>query len=535
MDEKFAYAKEILKSYQQITLIEGDSNDSVHFELFGVKYAIFLEDDEFPIVCNIDNQENYPHILFKKVSINGRSFRRICLYEEGTLIEYIHSFEEKVRLSIDRLIALCTLTPQEVVNEYQKEFLVYWKQACFYNNKYFKNKYQLYLKNPQQHQWLEQHIYPNQKIRFVEHEHFFNDSDKRLNVDKIPVLYIPIIDNRNIIPPLPGKPWSGSEINTIVGGLDYQHISSEAYHEIAAKSYSHNSIILVFKLNSIYFGCVVEFANPGTAKLAVKFESQIKDVIPIVVSRCDFSYLNEQIGNTVSSDHVVIVGVGSLGSYIAAELIKAGFRKFTFIDGDVYEYDNTFRHSLHIFMSGINKAELFKLDLCLVHPEIEITAINKYLDVDNLDTMRICLADIIIFTVGSSDVQLRLNKAFISRNVRIPIYYAWLEHDGETCHIAAIRNYEEGCFECIYTDINGNHSSNSLNIASKVPVSYIRNGCGGTRVPYGNKTLLTASATMIMALQDKKETNQVYSFAHNKLITEDFPKNKRCRVCGIHE
>lgn len=505
MDKNIDFIKSILSNYDQITSIDSIRDNCVHFELFGSKYALFLlENDTFPIICAIDETDNYPHISFRKHPIGDQVYRVLCLFEEGSLIEYIHSDEEKVRTCIDRLITLCSLSSSEIISEYHKEFLLYWERACLLNrSKYSNNNYQLYLKNPNKHLWLEQKMYSNETIRIACSDHFFNDAKKQQKINKIPVLYLPIIDSRNILPPLPGKPWTSKEINNIICGLEFQHISADAYHEIATKSYSYKEIIFVFRMESLFFACAVEFENSGTAKLAIKIESQIKDVVPVSIKRCDFEFLNEQIGNSVSDKHVVIIGAGSLGSYIATELVHAGYRKLTLIDKDLYKYENTFRHALRFFSSGLSKVNLLKFDLELIHPEIDITAISEYVSPDNIDKLPICSADMIIFTVGNSDIQLRLNKTFVSKKFDIPIYYVWLEHDGETSHIAVIKDYQQGCFECLFSGDDGEHTPNVINIASDKPVVYIRNGCGGTRVPYGNKTLLTASATLLTALQEQ--------------------------------
>jgi len=528
------FIERILRDYEQITSIESILDNFVHFELYGSKYAlIFFNEDEFPIICAIDKKDNYPHIALKEVTIVDKAYRSLCLFEEGSLIEYIHSDEEKIRTCIERLITLCSLSSQEVISEYHKEFLVYWERACTEKNKYSGSRFQLYLKSTNEHLWLEQKRYPHQKIRIAQADYFFNDIRNQECVDKTPVLYLPIIDAKRIVPPLPGKPWGAEEINNIICGLEYQHISADAYQEIVKTSYSHKEIILVFKLNAFFFACAVEFKHSGIAKLNVKIESQIQKVTPIVIKRCDYEYLNEQIGNSTSDKRVIVVGAGSLGSYVATELVHAGFRKITLIDDDVYEYENTFRHAIRYFSTGISKVGLLKHELEYIHPEIEIIAVKERLSLDNLDKLNICSADMIIFTVGNSDIQLKLNKRFVEKKISIPIYYAWLEHDGETCHIAVVKDYKQGCFECLFSDENGNHIANSVNIATDKPIQYIRNGCGGTRAPYGNKTLLTASATLIAALQDKSDRNQIFSFVNNQIQIVDFPKKERCKCCGV--
>ena len=487
------------------------------------------------MICILDDDKDYPHFSLRSYTFEGKRYHSLCLFESGTIIEYIHTPAEKIKLCIEKLITLTSLTQKEIVFEYQKEFLLYWEKACNSNKEKYSKGFQLYLTNPDQYCWMEQHEYPNKKVRIVETGHCFNDENKRVFVNEIPALYIPLIDTTNIIPPLPNKPWDGSHINQIINGLDFQHISSEAYKEIVTISYSRKEILLLFKLNDLFFACFVVFKHAGTAKLHIKLESQIQEVIPIVVKRCDYQYLNERIGNAIFKDRIVIVGAGSLGSYIATELIYAGYRDITIVDDDVYEYENTFRYAANYFGNGLPKVELLKFELESIHPEIRITAIKEYLSINNFNTNNLLSSDAIIFTVGSSDVQLKLNKYLCQRKVSIPVYYAWLEPDGKTSHVVAIRDYHQGCFECLFTNQEGNLCANILNTSMDTPKMIIRNGCGGTRVPYGNLTLLTATTALITALKDDSNENKVYSFFNNQITEKEFPRNERCNCCGIQK
>jgi len=527
--------REVLLEYDEITSVNIEKSDTVSFFLKGSEYTLlFLNDDSFPTIYAVNNDQYYPHFSLRSCTIEGKRYRSICLFENDTYIEFIHTPEERIRKCIKRLIELTALSHEEVVLEYQKEFLVYWGNACSSNFKYADYKYQLFLDNTCYHGWLEQQKYPNDVIRITKHDRFFNDSNKCISVTNTPVLFLPLVYTKDIIPPLPDKPWTAMQINRLINSVDYQYISPEAYQEIKATSYSKKEIVLVFKLNDIVFSCVVIFKNAGTAKLNNKIESQIQEVVPIVTKRCDFKYLNEQIGNEVSEKHIAIVGAGSLGSYVISELIYAGFRKCSLIDDDKYQYENTFRHRIRFFLNNVSKVDLLQIDLQSIHPEIEIMAKNDELTDSNLESY-ILSTDALIFTVGNSDVQLKLNKALYKRDISIPVFYAWLESDGKTSHVASIKNYRQGCFECLFTDKDGHRINNILNITSGQPKRVIRNGCGGTRVPYGNKTLLTATATLLTALNDASNENKVFSFCNNQIIEKEFPQNKRCNCCGVRE
>lgn len=526
---------EILKEYDEINSIEVFES-YILFKIQERKYSLHMfDEDDFPIICIVDNDMSYPHFMLRAIEIEGSMHRSICLFEEESIIKYIHTFEEKIHLCIDSLIELIHLPYDKIVEEYQKEFLFYWKRACNVKSKYEKLKYQLYLDNPEKYQWFEQQIFSKDVIRISYTNKYFNDSKEKKAIDNIPALYLPLQDIRKLIPPIDKKEWGGKEICDILDNPSYQRIPTEAFNDIVNKSYSEKSIVLIFQLNALYFGCVVEFKNPGTAKLINKFETQIEKVIPIYVERCDFEFLNNQIGNEVHNEKICIVGCGSLGSYVTTELVRAGYKNITIIDGDKYEAPNTFRHSITVSHWGINKSILHAWQLKFIHPEINIETVDKFLTSENIEECKINEFDIIIFTVGNSDVQLKLNKALKKQNINKTIIYAWLEHDGKTSHIAVINGFSNGCFECIFTDDNGELCGNVVNVAPKNEIKYVRNGCGGTRVPYGNKTLLDATSMLLKALDELQGENVLYSYIDDCVIKKTFPSNERCNCCGVRK
>lgn len=526
----------ILEEYKDISILEETEHDCIVFELQKNKYGILMLDDKsFPIVVAIDNGDNYPHFMFAELAVGTAKWRSICLFESGTMIEYIHTEKEKIRLCIERLLGLVNLSPSEIEEEYHKEFLLYWKKYGLPAGRKNGIKYQLYLDDSQNFQWLELHKYKNNCIRITSANRFFNDNDKYMGVDITPALYLPLDDTRGLLPPLKNKPWDAHTINDIICGVVYQRISIDAFAEIAHMSYSKREILFVFSFRDMYFGCIVEFKNPGTAKLLTKVESQITNVLPVDISRCDFEFLNGQIGNTVHNEHIVVVGAGSLGSYIIDELAHSGYRNITVVDGDLYEYANVFRHRSRFFGSALPKSQMIEIEVSWIHPEICIHSVNQFLSSENFDKCIPEGAHTIIFAVGSSDIQLQINALMIGNKHKAHAIYAWLEHDGKTSHVAAVRTSKEGCFECLFTDDEGKLCNNTVNCADPSTLHLTRNGCGGTRVHYGNRTLLTASALVLNALEDDSKHNTLYSFINGAMQKRTYPQNARCACCGIRE
>ena len=536
MDDIREKTKEILREYDEIETIE-DNKYGIEFTIFKVKYLMCLIDNEsFPWILLRDGKCPYPHFSLKEVPIDGVNYQSICLFESGVLIEYIHTFEEKITLSINRLIKLIQMSERERIKEYQKEFLVYWGQSCSSKGQYGLYDYSLFLDNDDKHQWLEIKVFGNKKARITRSDGFFNDLTDCKSSLAVPVLFLPIVDTRGFVPPLPESPWCKENIVDIICCVHYQRISIDAYEEIKKHVFRKKELLLVFKLDEFCFGCVVKFSNSRNCFLLDKIREDIDSIIPLYIHRCDHTYLNMQIGNKTSDKKIAIVGAGSLGSYLANELVHAGYKNLLIIDGDKYEYANIFRHRADYFTNNVSKSNMLAYALNAIHPEVNATSCDRYLSSSNYKQVLLDnKVELIIFTVGNSDVQLRMNKTFAKDGVDIPILYAWLEHDGDTSHVAVINDIKEGCFECLYTDQNGDLGENIINKADKATIKYIRNGCGGTRVPYGNKTLLTASAMILRILSDNKDENWLYSYYNDQILVEKYPKNGRCKVCGICE
>lgn len=66
----------------------------------------------------------------------------------------------------------------------------------------------------------------------------------------------------------------------------------------------------------------------------------------------------------LENKRVTIVGCGSLGSKIAANLAASGVNRFNLVEYDYYEPLNSVRHELGVEWFGINKAKALLSRLC---------------------------------------------------------------------------------------------------------------------------------------------------------------------------
>jgi hypothetical protein len=64
-----------------------------------------------------------------------------------------------------------------------------------------------------------------------------------------------------------------------------------------------------------------------------------------------------QVVTATATARVAIIGLGSLGSKVAASLARSGVTNFVFVDGDVFLPENVGRHDADLLSAGLMKAE----------------------------------------------------------------------------------------------------------------------------------------------------------------------------------
>lgn len=557
MDKKDIVSK-ILDSYEEIT-ITGKQESIVFFELKGKEYGCWYpeidQDVSSPfILLKNDVEYDYPHILPTSVPIDKNlknEYRYVCLQENDSTITFLQSIEEKLVDTIERLLHLLSLSDLECEEEFQKEFLFYWNDVADKSG-----ISRVYLKPNQEFQKLNAYRSNEGKIRFVAHGISLNDQNTKIDGEKkwkhlpeLPVFYIPITDKRRVLPPTRDRKWTDEDILKIVCGKQFNRISHESYIKLGQEKVKTKYVGLVFEIevngNYIDFTTIVQFESTRNDTLLNKLKQEIAEIMPIMSRRVDYYHLCRQIGNETSllDKKVLLVGAGSLGSYVAKELVKAGVKELTIYDGDTLIEENLLRHAVDGFGVGYSKTVGLKCELERIHPEIHINAVKENIDKFSI-IAEMRKVDLILFTVGSSAIQWELNKVLKVEKCKAKAVYAWLEAGGENSHILSVNYDKKGCFECLYTDENGGLTNNKANYTYEEDLDgyKIRNGCGGTRVAYGNAILLRTTSVLLDVVRELFENLN----APNRLIDitpvavrdkENSFIEKRCRCCGdeIHE
>ncbi len=551
-------AKDILESYDDVTIIQEEIAVWILFSFDGKEFLLTCPDENDPtsradVYIYNDDGVDYPHIMFRNLELGSESgfpsgrYRFVCLYEQESVVYSLLSYEDKIMDSIDRLIELVTMNESQKTKEFQKEFLFYWNE--------FSSSYaHVYLQQDTQFACMNKFC-AGKSVRYVEEGMRLSDLDLRdkegnrrwQNHIETDTFFIPITDNREILPPYRNHPWTVESVREIIYGLQISHISSETFFKLKEQRVSTQDVILVFGMNTVYskicFALKIKCANKTSRTLFEKLYEDAKDVSLISIERKDYLYLNEQIGNTsdMYEKKILIVGAGSLGSYVATEFVKNGANNLIIYDGDRLFDENRMRWTFGWFGIGTNKALTLKTWLEFIHPQVHIDSQDKNLDEKMLEN-ELQSVDLIVFTVGSSDTQLKLNRILKKLRCNIPVIFSWLESGGEHSHILYVDYSKAGCFECLYTDGEGRYVNNraTLNTDEESENSVIRNACGGTRAAYGTTVLLRTTAVLMETVQkvsggDLQKSTLIDITPEKVLYLDDIIPAKGCKCCGHKE
>lgn len=551
MDEKNK-ASEVLSTFDEIEHIEEVDENTILVYILKKQFLFLIPDmnEKDSAVCVFlynDDGLDFPHIMlhdFKGlVSWPPGKYRWVCLYDGVDIVHSIMSYEEKILDATNRLIELLTWSEAEIEREFQKEFLLYWNN-CSSNSPI----YYIFLKNPDHFSRMDI-FYSSESARIIEPEISLSDLGNRddrgastwvRHVEE-DVYYIPLTDPREILPPHRGYKWTPQEIKLIIYAPQIEHISKESLAKIKATMPKTQNIILVFGLEQygITFSIRIICSFEKNHSLFEKILFDCTSVEPLRTYRKDYRYMNLQIGNDpkLQDKQILLIGAGSLGSYIGFELVKNGASKIKIYDEDKLEDANILRWAF----CGVGRYDYKTTNLSFflnsLHPEVQAEGINKNITVDTLRD-EASKADIIIFTIGSSDQQLKFNRILKEMNCNVPTIFTWLEAGGNYSHLLLINYQNVGCFECLYTDENGNLINNRSTIeSSDTEENLIRNGCGGTRAAYGTATILRTTAALLNLIKEIVENNTQQNILIDispdsiKISHTKFPE-EACACCG---
>lgn len=133
----------------------------------------------------------------------------------------------------------------------------------------------------------------------------------------------------------------------------------------------------------------------------------------------DFSWLSRTellIGaealHRLARSHVMVVGLGGVGSYAAEFIARSGVGKLTIIDGDVVDPSNRNRQLPALATThGQSKAALMADRLQAINPEVELNTIAEFITPEKVMSQLSYQPDYIIDAIDSITPKVTLIKA----------------------------------------------------------------------------------------------------------------------------
>jgi tRNA A37 threonylcarbamoyladenosine dehydratase len=124
--------------------------------------------------------------------------------------------------------------------------------------------------------------------------------------------------------------------------------------------------------------------------------------------------------NKLSSSHVMVVGLGGVGSFAAEFIARSGIGSMTIIDGDVIDPTNRNRQLPALATNhGVSKAEIMSERLIAINPEIELTVVKKFLTPEMVQMYIAKCPDYIIDAIDSISPKLSFLSIAYAANISI--------------------------------------------------------------------------------------------------------------------
>lgn len=141
----------------------------------------------------------------------------------------------------------------------------------------------------------------------------------------------------------------------------------------------------------------------------------------------DFSWLSRTellIGREnlikLSNAHVLVLGMGGVGSFAAEFIARGGVGKMTIVDGDVVDPSNRNRQLPALATNhGQSKVAIMAERLKAINPEIELNVVNEFVRPEAIDKLLETDADYLIDAIDSLTPKLTCLRAAFHKGMRI--------------------------------------------------------------------------------------------------------------------
>ena len=512
---------------------------------------------EFPVISIENALRFYPH-----VDKSGK----ICLFDDSSLLIQSDMPYQMLIDAFDRAIDILCIAPEsnEYKTEVAREFNAYWAEVSkmiLYTNlsSCIGKEYQNLSVVRAENKLL---VSDNIDSECLLKNSFGVSLDKKVNIDCL------LIRLRSFcIPPIQKTytwKWLRNFLLKNITGSQ-----KRAFSAFLAKKKKVLNQFLLLSIPSENRDIIVSFHIYYRNNQYKKVEKMINcTVTPVTIRPIDYDFLLKRSGanKNLAEKSVLLLGCGSVGSYVAGNLCQSGICKLDILDQDILNVENVYRHLLGFDVATKRKykADLVKEYLENQYPFIEIDSLNfEDRSVENFiqDVPRLKNYDLIISALGEPTINLEINRILYNENINVPFIVCFNEPYGIGGHAIAVNVSSGGCLRCMYTDLISNDlvPFGASLVATNQSFKKSLSGCAGSFVEYSTldsqqTALLTVRLSLeVLTGQCKESTLVSWTGSADNLINHGFmvseyyeyisgqsycsiikkkiPINERCLIC----
>lgn len=515
----------------------------------------------FPIISVVDDKRFMPH---------SSSGGKLCLFDESSVMIKPDVPEQLLLDSYDRALEILEMDPVLQKEEVFREFFAYWGNKS-------KGGFMLYTNlSPARNREFQEYTVIGDKVnRLIISDNL--EESKALLINhmgcapseaenyRIPCYRIRL---RSSSLPKMNESFTWKNIRSYI--LDNITGSQKRrFNKMLSEKKSVVNRLLLLTIPS-YFGdqyaCIWMHHYSQKRKSALRNISNCQ-IDAVTTVRIDPQYLIVRGGaeKSIMQKSVLLIGCGSVGSFLAENLCQCGIGTLDLLDKDILTTDNIHRHVLGFddAILGQYKADLLKRQLESRFPYVDIDSlsfVDRTAETLIKDPKRFMHYDLIVSATGNPALDLEINDELYKIDNAPPFVVCFNEPYGIGGHVVAVLK-SGGCLRCLYSDPISGELVPFQGSFTKEGQSFSKNisGCSSAFVEYSvldsQQTAIMASRLIIDVLTGKYGQTKLVSWLgsaerlrsegyqtseyYNELelkgatsVSRDISCSKRCRTCG---
>lgn len=217
--------------------------------------------------------------------------------------------------------------------------------------------------------------------------------------------------------------------------------------------------------------------------------------------------------------HVVIIGLGGLGSPAAMYLAAAGVGTLTLVDFDSVEQSNLQRQIIHNSQSiGKSKVNSASSTLLAINPETTVHCIDRKLSPEELAQL-ISGVNCVIDATDNFAARFSINRACVTQSMPL-VSAAAIQYDGQIS-VFDLRQTDSACYACLYPE-HGEENTNCSDNGILAPVVGI----------LGSMQALEAIKLICQLGESLQNRLLIFDALALQWRTMKLHKDPNCPVCG---